>query len=68
MHMYNSTQPPSATHTRRLRLFFVQDKREGMPGYVSLDSLREIFRCLSPAPVLYKDDPSIANKARGLSG
>lgn len=62
--------PPPHTHTpqktisspRSLRLFFVQEKQAGQPAYIMLDSLADVFKCLSPAPVLHKDDAPLSGR------
>ncbi|RMZ52701.1 hypothetical protein APUTEX25_000820 [Auxenochlorella protothecoides] len=45
-----------------LRLFFVQEKQAGQPAYIMLDSLADVFKCLSPAPVLHKDDAPLSGR------
>lgn len=61
----SSTHPhPQKTISspRSLRLFFVQEKQAGQPAYIMLDSLADVFKCLSPAPVLHKDDAPLSGR------
>ena len=48
----------------RTRLFFIQEKRPGIPAYIMLDSIADTFSCISPQPVWHKDDPQMQNKVR----
>ena len=36
-----------------------------MPQYIMLDTILETFKCLTPHPVLKRDDPSLAGKVGG---
>lgn len=48
--------------TRGTQLFWIQDRRPNIPAYIMLDSILDTFKCLSPYPVLFKDDSTLSGK------
>lgn len=46
------------------QLLWIEEHRPGNPEYIMLDSIKDTFRCITPLPVLHKNDPVFKDKVQ----
>jgi len=46
------------SNTDGAQLIWIQERPPNIPQYIMLDSITDTFKCLSPYPIVHKDDPA----------